>query len=219
MPPYAENPFAGLGGKRFRIEDAKPVFVFESATELAFFKAAADWAFPIHFTLAKTGIRPGELSHLLVEDVDLNGGWIQICNKYELGWRIKTGRERSIPLVDELVAVLRIVIGSRTTGVVFRREKFCDSVCPLANMSRRALAAALERRIAAEDASAATTVSRARQAQILPKTTSTKPRNPDASNCPTHSRVDVQRRASIRMVPWVKGSYIWCKNWSAFPGI
>jgi hypothetical protein len=62
-PPYAENPFAGLGGKRIRIEDAKPVFVFDPATELAFFQAADDWAFPIHFTLAKTGIRPGELSH------------------------------------------------------------------------------------------------------------------------------------------------------------
>ena len=58
MPPYAENPFAGLGGKRFRIEDAKRIFVFDEDTELAFFNAANPWAFPIHFTLAKTGVRP-----------------------------------------------------------------------------------------------------------------------------------------------------------------
>ena len=38
MPPYGENPFAGLGGKRFRIEDAKPIFVFDAETELAFLK-------------------------------------------------------------------------------------------------------------------------------------------------------------------------------------
>ena len=34
-------------------------------------------------------------------------GWMHVRNKPELGWRIKTRRERSVPLVDELVAVLR----------------------------------------------------------------------------------------------------------------
>jgi hypothetical protein len=27
LPPYTDNPFAGLGGKRARVDDAKPVFV------------------------------------------------------------------------------------------------------------------------------------------------------------------------------------------------
>ena len=113
LPPYAENPFAGLGGKRFRVEDAKTIFVFDADSELAFLKAADPWAFPIHFTLAKTGVRPGELIHLLIEDLDLDGGWMHIRNKAELGWRIKTRRERAVPLVEELVAVLRQVIGRR----------------------------------------------------------------------------------------------------------
>lgn len=39
LPPYADNPFAGLGGKRFRIEDAKPIFVFDAELELKFLKA------------------------------------------------------------------------------------------------------------------------------------------------------------------------------------
>jgi integrase len=71
LPPYAENPFGGLSTKRIRIEDAKPLFVFDAATEAAFLAAADGWSFPIQFTLAKTGMRPGELIHLLVEDLDL----------------------------------------------------------------------------------------------------------------------------------------------------
>ena len=31
-PPYTDNLFAGLGGKRFKIEDAKPIFRRQSQT-------------------------------------------------------------------------------------------------------------------------------------------------------------------------------------------
>lgn len=147
MPPYAENPFAGLGGKRFRVEDAKRIFVFDADSELAFFNAAEGWAFPIHFTLAKTGVRPGELIHLLIEDLDLDGGWMHVREKPELGWRIKTRRERSVPLVDELVAVLRRVIGGRSTGPVFLREKFDLSAGRLAIANREAMGWASGQRI------------------------------------------------------------------------
>src|SRR5262249_40074867 len=57
LPPYAGNPFAELPLDRLKIEDAKPIFVFGAARELAFLRAAPAWAFPIHFTLAKTGLR------------------------------------------------------------------------------------------------------------------------------------------------------------------
>jgi integrase len=147
LPPYAENPFAGLGGKRFRVEDAKPIFVFDADSELAVLQAAGDWAFPIHFTLAKTGIRPGELIHLLIEDLDLAGGWMQIREKPDLAWRIKTRRERAVPLVDELVAVLRRVIGPRTSGVVFLREQFDPEQSPLARANHQVLAQSYAHRI------------------------------------------------------------------------
>ena len=39
------------------IEDAEPVFVFDADSELAFLQAADARGFPVHFTLAKTGIR------------------------------------------------------------------------------------------------------------------------------------------------------------------
>jgi integrase len=147
LPPYAENPFAGLGGKRFRIEDAKKVFVFDAQSELAFLQAADEWAYPIHFTLAKTGIRPGELIHLLIEDLDLEGGWMQIREKPELGWRIKTRRERAIPIVDELAAVLKHVIADRTSGPVFLREKFQPRGKWKVEPSREAMAKVLTQRI------------------------------------------------------------------------
>jgi integrase len=123
LPPYAGNPFSELPLDRLKVEDAKPIFVFTADTDLAFLKAASGWAFPVNFTLAKTGLRVGELTHLTIEDVDLGGGWLHVRNKTELGWRVKTGNERSVPLLPEVVAVLRAVVGERTSGPVFLRER------------------------------------------------------------------------------------------------
>ena len=61
LPPYAGNPFAELPLDRLKIEDVKPIFVFDADTELAFLHMADAWEFAIHFTLAKTGLRVGEL--------------------------------------------------------------------------------------------------------------------------------------------------------------
>jgi integrase len=124
LPPYAGNPFSELPLDKMKVEDAKRIFVFTADTELKFLKACSGWAFPIHFALAKTGLRVGELVHLLVEDVDLAGGWLHVRNKVELGWRVKTGQERVVPLLPEVVAVIRGVIGKRTSGPVFLRERF-----------------------------------------------------------------------------------------------
>jgi integrase len=166
LPPYADNTFAGLGGKRWQIEDAKSIFVFDSNTELAFLNGADAWAFPIHFTLAKTGVRPGELIHLLIEDLDLEQGWMYIRNKPELGWRIKTRRERSIPLIEALVAVLRRVIGQRAAGPVFLRQQFHPDGCRLAHADRAALAKAVAHRVERAERDAAESVSRNERAKI-----------------------------------------------------
>jgi integrase len=122
LPPYSENPFNELPLDRFQVEDAKPVFVFDTITEMAFLKSASRWEFPIHFTLAKTGLRIAELTHLLLEDVDLEGGWLTVRNKPELGWRVKTGHGRKVPLLPEVVAVMRAMLGDRREGVLFLRE-------------------------------------------------------------------------------------------------
>ena len=115
LPPYAENPFGELPLDRFSVEDAKPIFVFDAETELEFLNAADRWSFAIHFTLAKTGMRVGELVHLLIEEVDLSKGWLHLRNKASLGWQIKTRNERDLPLLlrERLSA---IEMGSRTAG-------------------------------------------------------------------------------------------------------
>ena len=130
LPPYAGNPFATLPLDRLKIEDSKPIFVFDADTELAFFKASTAWEFGIHFTLAKTGLRVGELVHLLIEDVDLHAGWLRVKNKTALGWRVKTGCERNVPLLPEVALVLRRVIGERKTGPVFLREQLKRGAVP-----------------------------------------------------------------------------------------
>ena len=130
LPPYAGNPFADLPLDRLKVEDAKPIFIFDAATELAFFRASDAWAFPLHLTLAKTGVRIGEAVHLLIEEVDLDGGWLHVRNKTALGWRVKTGTERDVPLLPEVVAVLRRVIGHRQAGPVFLRQRFAGGQLP-----------------------------------------------------------------------------------------
>jgi integrase len=148
LPPYAGNPFSVLPLDRLKAIDPKPIFVFDKVTELAFLKACDPWAFPVHFTLAKTGVRVGELTHLLVEDLDLAGGWLFVRNKPDLGWRVKTGAERAVPLLPEVVTTLKRVIGGRPAGPVFLRPKFATAPPPLL-ADGRALAALLAGRLAA----------------------------------------------------------------------
>ena len=124
LPPYAANPFAAIQLDRMKIDDAKPIFVFTEQQAVDFLKAASDWAFPIHCLLLLTGMRPGELCHLLIDDLRLADGWLRIGNKVELKWRIKTGHERSIPLVLELRAVLQRVVAGRKVGPLFLRPRF-----------------------------------------------------------------------------------------------
>lgn len=140
LPPYARNPLSELGIERLRIEDAKPIFVFTAETELQFLQAATDWEFVVHFTLAKTGLRPGELCHLLIEEVELDRGWLHVRNKPELGWSVKTRNERNVPLLPELTALLRAAIGNRAAGVVFLRPQSPTRLSSLARANRQELA-------------------------------------------------------------------------------
>jgi integrase len=106
LPPYAPNPFSEMQIDRMQVEDAKPVFVFTADNKLAFLQTADAWDFAIYFTLAKTGLCLGELTHLLIENMDLEEGWLHIRNKPELSWRIKTRSERAVPLISELQSLL-----------------------------------------------------------------------------------------------------------------
>jgi integrase len=138
LPPYAENPFRTIEINRIPIEDAKPIVVFTAEQEQHFLEACDDWQFPIFATLLMTGLRPGELTHLLLPDnLDLDSGWLYVRNKPGLGWKVKTRNERDIPLMPSLVAVLRRLLGDRRAGPVFQQRRCLeDHVPPLAGYTQ-----------------------------------------------------------------------------------
>jgi integrase len=124
LPPYAENPFNTIEIDRIPVEDAKPVVIFTPEQERQFLEARDDWQLPIFATLMLTGLRPGELTHLLLPgDLNLREGWLRVRNEPELGWQVKTRNERSVPLAPELVELLKIATAGRDTGPVFRRRR------------------------------------------------------------------------------------------------
>ncbi len=72
LPPYAENPFAAIEIDRIPVETARPIELLTADQERAFLEACDDWQFPVFLTLLLTGLRPGELCHLLLpDDLDL----------------------------------------------------------------------------------------------------------------------------------------------------
>jgi integrase len=150
LPPGTPNPFSRRSSIPIRVRDAKPIFVFDAIRELAFLTAARPWSFAVHFTLAKTGLRPGELVHLLIEDVDLQDGWLVVRGKPELGWTTKTNNQRRVPLLPEVAAVLRQLAGDWRSGVLFLRERLATpgSEAPSLSGTRAELAAEARRRLA-----------------------------------------------------------------------
>ena len=169
MPPYAENPFSVIEIDRIPVEDAKPFVDLSPEKEREFLEACDDWQFPIFATLLLTGLRPGELTHLLLpDDVDLDKRFIQVRNKPKLGWQVKTRNERRVPLMPELAELLQTHIGDRKTGPVFMRRRFGGSDHPLLGGQIEAeLEAELDKRIqdATSETEPATRTHKAKLAQ------------------------------------------------------
>jgi hypothetical protein len=55
--------------------------------------------------------------------LDLEAAMLRVRNKPKLGWQIKTRSERGVPLVPVLVDVLRVTLGDRRSGPVFRQRR------------------------------------------------------------------------------------------------
>ncbi len=163
LSPYAENPFFCLDLDRIPIENAKAVSIFSPDQETAFLEACDDWQFPIFLTLMLTGLRPGELTHLLLpDDLDLKTGMLFVRNKPHLGWQVKTRNEREIPLIDELRDVLKITVGDRLTGPVFLQRRYSSgSVRPELNgQTEKQLEDLLQQRIVQEEADSGKAINR-----------------------------------------------------------
>ncbi len=57
--------------------------------------------------LAFSGLRIGELQHLSWNDVDLNGGWLHVRSKPDVGWRPKNGEDRKVPIHERVQSALK----------------------------------------------------------------------------------------------------------------
>ena len=76
---------------------AKTITLFTAEQERAFLEACDDWQFPLFLTLMLTGLRPGELTHLLLpDDLDVDALVLRVRNKPRLGWQVKTRNERDV---------------------------------------------------------------------------------------------------------------------------
>jgi integrase len=152
LPPYAENPFSAMEIERIPIQETRPIILFSEEQERRFLEACDHWQFPLFLTLMLTGLRPGELTHLLLpEDLDLDAGILRVRNKPKLGWQVKTRNERDIPLVSVLVAVLRHHLAGRSQGPVFRRRRFCGTAGEKMACGVEGLEHELENRVQAKE--------------------------------------------------------------------
>lgn len=126
LPPYAENPFSCFPIEQLRDEretdDALRLFSAEQ--EKAFFDCCNDWQRDIFLMLASYGMRVGELTHLLIEDVDLQSGTLTITSKPELFWSVKTRQRRQLPITPATDLILRRHIGTRSAGFVFLEHDY-----------------------------------------------------------------------------------------------
>jgi len=153
LPPYTENPFAAIEIDRIPVETARAIELLTPDQERAFLGACDDWQFPVFLTLLLTGLRPGELCHLLLpDDLDLDARVIRVRNKPRLGWQVKTRNQRDVPLVPALADVLRVHLAVRTCGSVFRRRTWTDDRLGFDVSSTAALERELSHRLAEEDA-------------------------------------------------------------------
>lgn len=169
LPAYAPNPFSGLSIDRMPIEDAKPIRPLTTEQEVAFFKACDEWQFRVFFLLAFTGLRVGELVHLLIDnDVRLEENLIRITNKPRLYWQVKTRNLRDVPLLPEVAQALRDCIGDRKAGPVIQQRRYAmgKAAPPLARRSMVELEEEARRRVEAHQSKQEEAVSRMQLARI-----------------------------------------------------
>jgi site-specific recombinase XerD len=123
LPPYSENPFSGIDIDRIAGDEVPRVLMLSVKEQQAFFAACDDWQRPIFIMLAAYGLRVGELTHLLISDVDWAEEVFRIRSKPELLWRVKTRDERVLPILPEIHELLAACIGQRKAGFVFTNRR------------------------------------------------------------------------------------------------
>lgn len=151
LPPFAENPFTLFPIETLKdpLERAGGERLFSPKQEASFWTACNEWQRTIFTILTAYGLRVGELTHLLVDDVDFADGSFVIRSKPWMYWTVKTGRERRLPLLDNTKCPFEQAIGDRKAGLVFLNEKtVTGQLHPIANLfSPKAFRAHIEKTV------------------------------------------------------------------------
>ena len=136
LPPFRPNPFIlfGIDQLKDRVSEPSKEQLFTPAQERAFFAACNPWQRDVFTILASLGLRVGELTHLLIEDVDLAHDVLIVRSKPWMHWTVKTGRERQLPLLPETREILVRAIGGRKAGFVFLNAEYLSGRQRLAHV-------------------------------------------------------------------------------------
>ena len=119
LPPYAENPFSTVQIDKIGRDDGNKPQILSVEEQQAFFKICDAWQKPVFFMLAAYGLRVGELTHLLISDINFEEGVFHIRSKPEMFWNVKTRDERALPILPEIKEMLLRCVGGRKEGFVF----------------------------------------------------------------------------------------------------
>jgi integrase len=126
LPPYAENPFSAIGVGRMRGRERTQPQILTPEQQRAFFEACDDWQRGAFLVLAVYGLRVGELTHLLISDVDLKEGRFEVRSKPQMFWSVKTQRERTLPIPQALRKVFERCMATRREGLLFVNREFAE---------------------------------------------------------------------------------------------
>jgi len=125
LPPYSENPFSSFSIEKMKERDSDKTIMLTQSQLQELFERCDQWQFPIFFFLALYGLRVGELTHLLISDLDFEQEAFSIQSKPEMLWFVKTQMQRLLPIVPEVKPMLKQFVGPRKAGFVFvNREQF-----------------------------------------------------------------------------------------------
>ncbi len=126
LPPYSENPFSSLPMERRRRIEEHRQEILTPDQQARFFEACDDWQRPIFLFLALYGLRAGELTHMLVSDVDTQAMVLHVRSKPEMFWTVKTHFQRTLPVPGALDGLLSRLIAGRREGFLFLNRNYVE---------------------------------------------------------------------------------------------
>ena len=126
LPPYAENPFATLAVDKIARREQTEAQILTEKQQEAFFARCDNWQKRIFLMLAMYGMRVGELTHLLISDVDWHKWVFQIRSKPDMLWHVKTRDHRTLPILPETRWVFEESRNSRSAGFVFINRDYAE---------------------------------------------------------------------------------------------